>query len=61
MDTNRNADGRYTYSRFDRLCTCGHTLGCHTADRDARARVQPCIDSGTDCDCEFFVAAKRAA
>lgn len=56
--TNRESDGRYAVSRFDRPCTCGHTLGGHTADRDAKAKSQPCLENG--CDCEFFTLLRKA-
>ena len=64
----RNGDGRYTYSRFDRLCTCGHTLGVHTAERvkTPEGTMQPCIvheEFGWKlfhCDCECFKPERKA-
>ena len=41
--------GRYTYRGFDQLCTCGHRLGDHTAERVAGE--QPCLVDGCDCQC----------
>lgn len=57
MNTPRESDGRYAMRRLDRACKCGHALGCHTADRDAKAKIQPCLEDG--CDCEFFTLARR--
>jgi hypothetical protein len=49
-NSNRDkANGRYTDSRLDKPCTCGHTLGNHTADRDGD--YQPCLVNGCACDC----------
>lgn len=31
IDQPRRSNGRYDLSRLDRRCTCGHTLGEHTA------------------------------
>jgi hypothetical protein len=55
-------DGRYTYSKLDRVCTCGHTLGVHTAARSRGS--QPCLayDEGVaeePCDCDCFTPARR--
>lgn len=49
--TNRDkSNGQYCDTRLDKVCTCGHTLGAHTADK--RAGVQPCL--ADDCACECF-------
>jgi len=45
--------GRYAPSKFESVCTCGHTLGEHTA---ARAKYegemrQECLTPGCDCAC----------
>jgi len=54
--TNRNrTTGRYTVSKFETPCQCGHTLGAHTADR--RGTDQPCLTDG--CDCESFTKATK--
>lgn len=29
---NRDKKGKYSYSNFDLICTCGHRLGSHTAE-----------------------------
>ena len=56
--------GRYAFDgNFDRLCTCGHTLGNHTAARGRCPTTgkmeQPCmIDCG--CECMCFKPAKVA-
>jgi hypothetical protein len=56
MDTTRDkATGRYADTKLDKPCTCGHTLGQHTADKSGK--VQPCLADGCDCDC--FTKAKR--
>ena len=63
--TNRDrATGRYVDTMFDKPCTCGHTLGVHTADR--RAGEQPCLvgqmgDGGVPCDCDAFTKAKKGS
>lgn len=35
------SNGRYTDSKFDKPCTCGHTLGQHTADKLAGCQPLP--------------------
>lgn len=57
MTRQRDADGRYSIGKLDRRCTCGHVLGDHTAARDAKAKSQPCLEDG--CNCDFFVARKE--
>jgi hypothetical protein len=42
------ANGRYTDSRLDKLCSCGHTLGQHSAEKVGKE--QPCHE----CDCNCF-------
>lgn len=55
--TNRDkADGRYVDTKFEKPCTCGHTLGQHTAERCGAE--QPCLADGCECDC--FTKAKKA-
>lgn len=52
---NRNKrTGRYTDSRLDKRCQCGHRLGEHTADR--AGDCQPCLADG--CACERFTKGK---
>jgi hypothetical protein len=49
--TNRHrTTGRYTDSKLDMPCICGHTLGMHTAER-AENR-QECLAAG--CECERY-------
>lgn len=48
--------GRYAVRGLDMLCTCGHTLGLHTAARSKGS--QPCL-AECDCDCGCFKKAKR--
>jgi hypothetical protein len=56
MDTTRDKKtGRYVDTKFDKPCTCGHTLGDHTADK--AGPIQPCL--ALDCECECFTKAKR--
>lgn len=43
------SSGRYTDSRLDKLCSCGHTLGQHSAEK--AGKEQPCYADGCDCDC----------
>jgi hypothetical protein len=51
MKTTRDKrSGRYTDTRFDKLCVCGQRLGEHTADRDGDVRT--CLHDG--CECESF-------
>lgn len=49
--------GRYGFDgQFDRVCTCGHTLGNHTA-----VAPHSCIEgdfSDVSCDCAKFRPAK---
>ena len=60
MNQPRSADGRYAFDgNWDRLCTCGHTLGIHYADPP-----QACMNAqksaggtGEPCDCKKFVPA----
>lgn len=55
----REGDGRFALERFDHVCTCGHTLGKHTAARrkDATGKVgQPCLED--DCPCDVFAKAR---
>jgi hypothetical protein len=57
-DTNRERrSGRYKFT-LDRACTCGHTLGHHTAARvkTPAGSVQECLE---DCACECFKPAKE--
>jgi hypothetical protein len=52
--TNRNrANGRYTDSRLDKPCACGHSLGQHDAEKVGNE--QPC----QICDCECWKKAKK--
>jgi hypothetical protein len=52
------ATGRYGFEGdWERLCTCGHTLGHHLAEAP-----HGCIESDfadVECDCERFRPAKR--
>jgi hypothetical protein len=52
--TRRRDSGRYAHAH-DRLCTCGHMLGMHTAD--ATENEQPCLI--LDCPCEKFTPARK--
>lgn len=55
--SNRNADGKYTYSKLDLVCVCGHTLGQHSAERVKGQ--QPCFcEDGDGCACESFKRAR---
>lgn len=60
---NRERDrstGRYTYeNRWERLCTCGHTLGHHTAEAP-HVCIEPDF-SDIECACERFTPAKRSS
>jgi hypothetical protein len=50
-----NGTGRFTFSKWDALCTCGHKLGEHTAESEDG--IRPCISgdfTGIPCDCESF-------
>ncbi len=49
VSTRDRANGRYAYSRFDRVCRCGHTLGQHTAEKVGSE--QPCLVDKCDCEC----------
>ena len=59
--------GKYTYDKQQRLCTCGHPLGAHSAEHSSDS--WPCFanDLGghstygveiPPCDCEFFTPTK---
>lgn len=51
----RSQDGRYSYEgKWERLCTCGHTLATHTA-----LAPHTCNENG-DCGCNKFKLAKSA-
>ena len=55
----RGTDGRYSYQgRWNRRCTCGHTLGHHTA-----AAPHSCIEAdygdAAHCECIKFRKAAR--
>ena len=49
MTQRDKATGRYTDTRFDKLCTCGHTLGNHTAEKVGNH--QECLTDGCECEC----------
>lgn len=51
-------NGQYKMSKMEALCVCGHTLGDHTAERDAKAKEQECLVPG--CPCSFFTRVKKA-
>jgi hypothetical protein len=67
LQNREKGTGRYAFDGdFDRLCTCGHRLGQHTADRgrdpETGKMMQPCIigdDGRTHCDCACFKPAPR--
>ncbi len=52
--------GKYTFTGgFERACTCGHTLGGHTAARAKGAdgkMYQECLE---DCACLCFKPARK--
>jgi hypothetical protein len=54
----REDNGRFA-AGFERLCTCGHTLGVHAA-ANPRSCFAGDFDPTVDCDCERFRAARRA-
>lgn len=63
MEIGREAGtGKYTYKgKWDRLCTCGHTLGTHAAATVDGER--PCFDEdinkdGKVCNCTKFQLSK---
>ena len=65
---NRTADGQYTFDKMDRLCTCGHKLGVHTAARAKNSDgvyEQPCMAADEPpydvehCDCDCFKPARK--
>lgn len=43
------SNGRYTDSKFDKPCSCGHTLGQHSAEKVGKER--PCFADACDCNC----------
>ena len=57
-DQGRDSEGRYTYeNRWERLCTCGHTLGNHTA-----VAPHTCIEgdfSAVSCSCAKFRPSRK--
>ncbi len=55
-------NGRYTASKFDQLCVCGHELGVHTAE--AFRGKRPCIVGDFEdesCDCVKFRKSRKKA
>lgn len=54
----RERDGRFS-AGFDRVCTCGHTLGAHTAARPHSCIASDFDPTAIDCQCERFVRAKN--
>ena len=54
-ETRDRRTGQYAYSRWEMPCTCGHTLGEHTAAVCEGQR--PCL--AEDCDCDRFKKARR--
>lgn len=53
-------NGQYAYDGdFDRLCTCGHTLGIHIAGGFECINID--LGDGTDCDCRKFKPVRSAA
>jgi hypothetical protein len=65
-DANRKRNrrnGQYTFEGdFDRLCTCGHTLGVHTAEAPHEC-INGDVDlegaTGEQCDCAKFKPSKK--
>lgn len=63
---NRANDGRYAFEgQWERLCTCGHTLGLH-----AYAAPHDCLNGtgvpgqtamGDHCDCQRFRLSRKKA
>lgn len=51
----RDSEGKYRHT-YDKLCTCDHTNGMHTAERVKVDGVwyQECLE----CDCECFKKAR---
>jgi hypothetical protein len=66
-NTSRADDGRYHYSDMDRMCVCGHDLGCHGITETGygagclyggnQAGVGP--DDAPACECRKFKASRR--
>jgi hypothetical protein len=64
-----SGSGRYTYTRLEQVCTCGHRLGVHAAARlkEGDKASQPCFNAdpgdgdGTACACECFTPARKRA
>lgn len=54
MTTRDKATGRYSDTKFEKPCQCGHTLGQHTAEKVAGS--QPC--TVLDCTCECWTKRK---
>jgi hypothetical protein len=47
---NRDRKGRYDFDgRWERLCTCGHNLGHHTAEAPHTCIAGDFADEGCDC------------
>ncbi len=47
--------GRYAFEKMDLLCTCGHSLGKHDAERAKdKQYCQNEDEFGNLCDCEYF-------
>lgn len=62
MTHNHRQNGRYTYSKMETLCVCGHTLGYHGTGGGSGKRV--CLhgteEGETQCSCENFKKASKA-
>jgi len=56
--TKRRNDGRFNFSRMDRKCVCGHTLGEHTVGTD-NSRLEDCECLARDCECTSAKLAKK--
>lgn len=58
----REPSGRFAYwNKFDRLCTCGHTLGVHVAGGFDCLNGTKSVPgaSGDPCKCEKFKPSRK--
>lgn len=57
--TFRRDDGKYDYSKLDRLCVCGHVLGDHSAHTPRPCFVGQNTPAETPCECLKFRPSRR--
>lgn len=58
---NRDRKGKYSYSNMSIFCSCGHTLGRHTAEYPHDCCYGEGDGYSQTCECKGFEKSKLAA